>query len=50
MKLHRTSSGAKMLTLSMKDGNLLLKMHSTTKHSDAISSGSCIAESYKWTI
>jgi transposase InsO family protein len=47
----RTSSSAKMLTLSTKeDGNLLLKMHGTDKHSGAINSNSCVAESYRWTI
>jgi hypothetical protein len=50
-KPRKTSSGAKMLTLLTKeDGNLLLKMHGTTKHSGAISSGSCIAGSSRWMI
>jgi hypothetical protein len=51
MKPCRTSSDAKMSTLSTKeDDNLLLKMHGITRRSDAISSGSCTAESSMWVI
>jgi hypothetical protein len=45
MKPRRTSSDTRISTSSMKeDGNLLLKMHGTTRHSSAAKSGSCTTE------
>jgi hypothetical protein len=43
--------GVKISTSSMsEDDNLLLRMHGTVRQSSAIMSGSCIAESSRWTI
>jgi hypothetical protein len=51
MKPCRTSSGVRISTwLTSEDGNLLLKMHATGRRSDATTSGSREAESYKWMI
>jgi hypothetical protein len=36
--------------LALEGGNLLLKMHATSRRSSAIIRGSCIAESSRWTI
>jgi hypothetical protein len=33
-----------------EDGNLLLKIYSTTRNSNATKSSSCVAESSRWTI
>jgi hypothetical protein len=50
-KPRRTSSDTKMSALlAQEDGNLLLKMHGTARHSSAIRSGSCVAESSRWMI
>jgi hypothetical protein len=50
-KLRRTSFGARILTSSMKeDGNLLLKMHGTARHSNSTKSSLCAVESSRWTI
>jgi hypothetical protein len=47
----KTSSGTRKSTSSMKeDGNRLLKMHGTTRHSNTTKSSSRAAESSRWTI
>jgi hypothetical protein len=50
-KPRRTSSDVRISASSMKeDDNLLLKIHGTTRHSNATKSGSCAVESSRWTI